>query len=121
MKLKIGCDFIFIKRFEEAFASKGEDFLHKIFLVDELKSATTIQSLAGYFALKESVFKALGFNAGDWHFVKIFKHANGKPDIEVFHDISKKILTYDVSISHDNGYAIAVACFLLKDSEYDIN
>lgn len=120
MNVKLGCDLISLKRFHEAVLARGEDFLHKVFFMEEIKLASSVESLAGYFALKEAVFKALGFKGGDWHFIKIIKHASGKPGLEIFHPVSSTIISYDVSISHDNGMAIAISCFLMKDS-YDVN
>lgn len=121
MDLKMGCDLVFIKRFKEAFAQSGEGFLHKIFLSEELKSGTSLESLAGYFALKEAIVKALGLKAGDWHMIRIFKLPSGKPDIEVFHAIAHAIVSKDVSISHDGEYVVAVSAFLLKKVSNDVN
>lgn len=120
MQIKIGCDLISLKRFHEAVVSKGEDFLHKIFCMEELAMASSVESLAGYFALKEAVFKALSLKAGDWHLIRIKKLPTGKPTIELFHEIAPSIISYDVSISHDNGQAIAIGCFLVKES-YDLH
>ena len=103
MKIKIGCDIVEIKRLKEI----DRKVLYKIFHKTELKNK--IETLAGFFAAKESCKKV--FNDLDWHDIEIKRQRNGKP----FLIINKKnIVDYDLSISHNGEYAMAVAIFLLK-------
>ena len=111
MNIKVGCDLISLKRFDEICRSRGKDFLDKVFFQDEIRMAKSRESLAGYFALKEAVFKAIGLNPSQ---IRIFKHATGKPNVQILHDIEKNIISSDVSISHDADFAIAISTFLLN-------
>lgn len=112
MDVKIGCDIVSVARFEQSAKEGGKEFLNKIFSSSELAFAERIETLAGMFAAKESVMKALGLKAGDWQKIEIRKNSNGRPVVKIL-DSSKKILSQDISISHDGEYAMAVAIFYL--------
>lgn len=105
MKIKTGCDIVDIKRFSRL----NKVALKKIFLRSELRNKT--ESLAGIFAAKESCRKV--FNDLGWHDIEIKKEKTGKPKL-MLHKHNKDMLSYDLSISHDKGCAIAIAVFLMK-------
>lgn len=79
----------------------------RIFTPDELRDKT-VEQLAGMFAAKEAVLKAMGLQAGAWHDIKIAKKPSGKP----FARVAKKEI--GLSISHDGDYAIAIALCLVE-------
>ena len=94
--MKIGTDIVHISRFNDI-----DDFsLKKIFHPSELKNKDPLH-LAGLFAVKECCRKI--FSNSDWLDFEVKKEKNGKPVIS-----SKESFKGDVSISHDNEYAIAV-------------
>ncbi len=117
MDVKVGCDLVHMGRFKATMKRGGKIFLHRVFTPSELASASKLENLAGIFAAKEAVMKALGetlkLKAGDWEKVEITKKANGRPEVKV-RECGKKILSHDLSISHDGEYAIAAAVFMLK-------
>lgn len=90
--------------------------MYKIFTQAELAGASKPENLAGIFAAKEAVIKALGkvlkLKAGDWKKIEIIKKRNGRPEVQL-HEFNDKILSRDVSISHDKEYAMAVVVFIL--------
>lgn len=116
MSLKVGCDIISIGRFEQSTKNGGQEFLHRIFSASELANSPKIETLAGMFAAKEAVIKALGealkLKAGDWKKIVIMKKSHGRPEVQL-HEFNDKILSRDISISHDKEYAMAVAVFIL--------
>lgn len=94
--MRVGTDIVHIPRFEGL-----DDFsLKKIFYPSELKNKDPTH-LAGLFAAKECCKKI--FSGSDWLDFEVKKEKNGKPTI-----CSKNNFKGDVSISHDNEYAIAV-------------
>ncbi len=95
--MRVGCDIVQIKRFENI----GEETLYKIFHKQELKNRRA-ETLAGIFAAKEACKKV--FNDLHWHDIEIIKENNGKPSLI----INKEIKNCDLSISHDGDYAMAV-------------
>lgn len=102
--IKCGVDLVFIPEFEERAKRGGEGFLRKIFLESELKN-TESSHLAGIFAAKEAVLKALGLPAGSWHKIEIVYEKNGRPKVHV---LGRKIKGCDLSVSHTGDYAIAI-------------
>lgn len=66
MKIRNGVDILVVSRLEEAYNRQGEKFLNKIFTSGEIAYCTTEtgtyrwRSLAGRFAAKEALAKALG-------------------------------------------------------------
>lgn len=82
---------------------KSSTELSEIFSASELAYCETrinpLESLAGIFAAKEAVFKASSFDDQTRPFVEINHDKLGKPTVESF----------DVSISHSTGYAVAIA------------
>ena len=113
MKLKIGCDIVQITRFERSAGKGGKEFLDRVFSASELANAPAVATLAGMFAAKEAVMKALKMKAGDWHKIEIKKDENGRPEVKLL-ELDKRVMSRDMSISHDGEYAMAVAIFLVE-------
>lgn len=113
MEIKVGCDLVHLPKFQEAAQKGGKRFLEKTFTSHELSHAASPESLAGIFAAKEAVIKALGLNIGDWQGVEIVKHPSTRPLARVFELKKYKVLTHDLSISHNGEYAFAVAVFCI--------
>ncbi len=107
-----GVDITEVKRLREAVDRWGEAFLTRIFTPNELKNAAgrvnLYQHLAGRFAAKEAVFKALGDPQLNWQDVEILNDKDGKPWCSLLNGRgkSKEIL---ISISHVKNYAVANA------------
>jgi phosphopantetheine--protein transferase-like protein len=102
--MKCGVDLVFVPDFEKRARQGGETFFKKVFLETELKNSETAH-LAGLFAAKEAVLKALDLPAGSWHLIEIRYQENGKPRARVF---GKEIKGSHLSISHAGDYAVAV-------------
>lgn len=116
MILGIGTDIIEIDRIEKAI-NNTPMFLEKIFTKRELKELAKInfraESIAGNFAVKESVSKAIGtgvrgFSLSD---IEVFRDELGKPFVELSNKVKELIKSnnykFNVSISHNRSCAIA--------------
>ena len=112
LSVKIGCDIVKVKRFEKI----SRESLLKIFHEIEFKNVKH-ETLAGMFAAKESCRKV--FNDLRWHDMMITKSKNGKPILKILQatKINSKILSHDLSISHDGDYAMAIVVFLMLRKE----
>lgn len=103
----LGIDIVEVARFKEH--NKSSPFLTKVFTEEELKYCFSYPEpavhLAGHFALKESVSKALGVNKYPFAEVEVRHRNDGAP--EAFHKGKK--LPIAVSISHTKDIAIAIA------------
>ena len=84
MKIKVGCDIVEIKRFNDI----DKKALEKIFHKSELKTLKP-EILAGMFAAKESCKKV--FNDLMWYDIEILKNKNGKPSLIINKKISRNI------------------------------
>lgn len=111
MIIGIGVDTVQLSRFEAKLAETPR-LKERLFLDAELSDASP-QTLAGRFAAKEAVIKALAGESGiEWHGIEVGKEASGKPMIRL-HGATAKIALqagigkFHVSISHDGDNAVA--------------
>lgn len=110
----IGCDIVLISRI--ARLKNKAAFVKKILNKNELILLKNDNSLAGLFAAKEAVAKALGCGIGkecSFKDIELFKDEKGAPKLRLNQKIIKKykIKGSALSIAHDGGFAIAVAVF----------
>lgn len=116
MKYFSGVDIVSVKRIKKA--SLKENFLKKVFTQKELNFINTksSQSIAGRFAAKEAIMKCIGRGMDYIAFtdIEILNDEYGKPYVILSKDAKKyaddkKINDIDISISHEEDYAIAFA------------
>ena len=73
-----------------------------------------MESIAGFWAAKEAISKALGCGIGSqlsFHDIILSKNDRGAPAFKLSDEAQKihQIKSSSLSISHDGGFAIAVA------------
>ena len=106
----VGVDLVDLARFERAI-EKTPELIEKIF--DSSEREGSVQSLAGRFAAKEALIKAVGDASGlKWHEVLVSKDSLGKPLLTTVGSSAafvaeRGITSLHVSISHDAGQAMA--------------
>ncbi|MEW6100868.1 MAG: holo-ACP synthase [Candidatus Omnitrophota bacterium] len=117
MIIGTGVDIIEVRRLKVAVEKWGDTFLHRVFTKNELENAKTrgslYQHLAGRFAAKEAVFKALGDKELNFTDVQILNDKEGRPTCTVLRGKGKKAGIL-VSISHVKNYAVANAVITEK-------
>ncbi|GHD80075.1 holo-[acyl-carrier protein] synthase [Salinibacterium amurskyense] len=115
MIVGIGVDVVDIARFERAL-QRTPTLTSRLFSESEqLKGGKPrpLRSLAGRFAAKEALIKALGDSSGvTWHDMRVVSDALGNPSLELHNstkDIADRrgITSVHLSMSHDAGIAIA--------------
>lgn len=117
MKITSGIDLIEIDRIQQVIDRHGPRFLTRVFTPAELVDcAGKNESLAGRFAAKEAVVKALGCGIGrvGWKEVEIRRGAENEPLLNLFGNAAaiaaeKGFQTWSISLSHSRIYAIAMA------------
>ena len=117
MKLATGVDLIEISRIEEVISRHGKHYLERIYTHAELElCGKRVESLAGRFAAKEAVAKALGCGIGDvgWKEIEILGDEQNAPVLHLYGEAAKKtdelgLTNWSVSLSHSQSHAIAVA------------
>ena len=112
-----GVDITEVRRLRQAVEKWGDGFLKRVFTEKELENAKTrgslYQHLAGRFAAKEAVFKALGDAQLNWKDVQILNDKQGRPYCKILNGRAKKLDVY-ISISHVKTYATASAIITEK-------
>ena len=117
MILGTGVDITEVNRIKKAVEKWGDAFLSRVFTSDELINAklrgSLYQHLAGRFAAKEAVFKALGDTELNWKDVEILNDKEGKPFCKLLNSKGRGLQAI-VSISHVKNYALANAIVTKK-------
>lgn len=111
----IGVDVVDIARFERALtrSPRLRDRLFAQSEQDVADRALPLRSLAGRFAAKEALIKALGDATGvEWHDMRIVSDLHGDPSFEFGSPVrrimdERGITAVHLSMSHDAGIAIA--------------
>lgn len=113
----IGIDLIEIKRIKKILERKETTFLNKILTDNEmaqysiLKNIRKTEYIAGRFAGKEAVAKALKIGIGsklNWKDVEILNSTNGSPDVKINKNfLDNGELIFHISISHTKEFVVA--------------
>ena len=115
--LHTGIDIIEIERIGAAVNRWGDRFFRRIYTEGELEYAKgRLPQLAGRFAAKEAVMKALGTGVRgvSWQEIEVVREPGQAPKVTL-HGRAKaraELLTLDeiaISISHSRDYAVVVA------------
>jgi holo-[acyl-carrier protein] synthase len=114
-----GLDVVDIEDFSRLFTDPVINFLDRHFTIEELAAAgggvTRVQKLAGRFAVKEAVMKALGVGWGNgiaFTDVEVITHESGAPTVVLKRKLAileqeRAIAGWFVSVSHTNAVAVA--------------
>lgn len=120
MILRTGVDIVEIQRLEQVNPAIRERFIRRVFTPREIELARgSYASLAGRFAAKEAVSKALGTGIGpvSWQDIEIRRDASGAPVLHLHGRAAEVarllgLTTWSVSISHGRTHAVAMAVAL---------
>lgn len=122
MAVFCGTDIISVARIKNSITELGETFIKRIYTDEEInycesKRMCKFQSYAARFAAKEAMYKAISPENADyvsWHDLEVVKKKNGKPVAKLSgrlkEEAEKKGINdedIDISLSHDDSYAIA--------------
>lgn len=123
-KVKIGTDICQINRVTSAYKRHGKRFLQRVLTRKEIKYVTSdkknlINRLAGRIAAKEATTKVLGTGFKGVYFkeIEILRENTGAPKL-ILHKRADKIAkkkglhNFEVSISHEKDFAIAIVVAL---------
>ena len=116
----IGIDIVEISRLKQALARHPDTFSTKVFTDQELalagKRSDPNPFLAGRWAAKEALAKALGCGLGPdcgWTEIEVVNQQNGRPEMKLLgraaqFAATRGVSNIQVSISHEKHYACAV-------------
>lgn len=115
--LRTGIDLIEIDRLQDLAPAIRQRFLQRVFTpLEQAICADSFPSLAGRFAAKEAVAKALGTGIGSigWQSIEIGRAANGEPELHLHGAAAEQaailhLTTWSISITHSRSHAAAIA------------
>lgn len=112
-----GVDIVEVARIARAMARHGARFETRFFTEQELAYCNgRVERLAGRFAVKEAVAKALGTGIGDvgWTEIEVVCDGRGSPQL-VLHGRARALAaqrgleTWSISLSHTEAFAVGFA------------
>ncbi len=115
--MKIGIDIVKVSRIRQLLEKYGDKFLKRVYTEKEIEQCSKkgyfIESLAGRFAAKEAVLKALGTGKAigiRWRDVEILDTGHKPPEVNLYGIPREKLgeRHIEISISHEREFAIAV-------------
>lgn len=115
----IGVDVVELERIAGLCARRADAFAEKVFTeaerADAFRPALAIARIAGRFAVKEAVSKALGCGIGKvrWQDIETLRGEDGAPVVALHGEAAriageKGVQTVHCSISHERGVAVAM-------------
>ena len=113
--MDVGVDIVEISRVTGALQRHEAGFRRRVYTETEWRQVgRSMASLAGRFAAKEAVMKALGVGGMKFRDIEIVRLPSGKPDVRLSGRMEERakrlgITTITVSISHSRDNAVAVA------------
>jgi len=115
VNLRTGVDLIEIDRVAEMVSRHGKHYLERIYTPAELElCGKRAESLAGRFAAKEAISKALGCGIGEveWKEIEIVEDEQSAPVLHLYGAAARKahelgLTSWSVSISHNQSQAVA--------------
>ena len=116
----VGIDLVEVEPLRQLVEHGGSAFIEAAWTKREQRDANCLaEGLAGKWAAKEAVMKALQRGIGDMdpRDVEIVTNASGAPGVELHRKArviakSRRIAGWHVSVTHDGGWAVAIAVAL---------
>lgn len=111
----IGVDIVEIARVRAAVERHGDGFRRRVYTAVEWQQCgRSFPSLAGRFAAKEAVMKALGVGGMAFRDIEIVRTSSGKPEVRLTGRMQRRaerlgVTRIAVSISHSRDNAVATA------------
>jgi holo-[acyl-carrier protein] synthase len=117
VNIAVGIDIIEVERVRGTLAQHGERFLQRVYTLQEIEQCRgKAIKLAGRFAAKEAISKALGtgMHGISWRELEVIQLSTGRPTVRLYGNARRRaeqlaLSACDVSISDLAQFSIAVA------------
>jgi holo-[acyl-carrier protein] synthase len=114
--LRTGVDLVEVDRLRDVAERHAGHFLQRVFTAQELDEARgSYPTLAGRFAAKEAVSKALGTGIGAiaWREIEILRGPEREPVLHLHGEAERQaqacgLHTWSISLSHTREHAVAI-------------
>jgi holo-[acyl-carrier protein] synthase len=123
VNVAIGVDIIEVDRVRKVYERHGERFLMRVFTEIEIRQCRgKVTRLAGRFAAKEAISKALGtgLHGVAWREMEVVQLRSGRPTVRLHGNARQRaellgLTAFDVSIADLQTFSIAIAVALQVD------
>jgi holo-[acyl-carrier protein] synthase len=123
VNVAVGIDIIEVERVQRVYEHHGERFLQRVYTELEIQQCRgNIARLAGRFAVKEAICKALGtgMRGVAWREMEVVQLRSGRPSVRLHGNAKRRaeqlgISAFDVSIADLALFSIAVAVAVQTD------
>ncbi len=120
VNVAVGVDIIEVDRVRKVYERHGERFLKRVFTEIEVRQCRgKVTRLAGRFAAKEAISKALGtgLHGVAWREMEVVQLRSGRPTVRLYGNAKKRaellgLTAFDVSIADLQTFSIAIAVAL---------
>lgn len=120
VNVAVGVDIIEVGRVHKVYERHGERFLQRVFTEMEIRQCRgKVTRLAGRFAAKEAISKALGtgLHGVAWREMEVVQLRSGRPSVRLYGNAKKRaellgLTAFDVSIADLQAFSIAIAVAL---------
>jgi holo-[acyl-carrier protein] synthase len=117
VNIAVGVDIIEVDRVRKVYEHHGERFLARVFTEDEIRQCRgKVTRLAGRFAVKEAISKALGtgLHGVAWREMEVVQLRSGRPTVRLHGKARQRaaqlgLTGFDVSIADLQTFSIAIA------------
>ena len=117
VNVAVGVDIIEVDRVRKVYEHHGERFLKRVFTDMEIRQCRgKVTRLAGRFAVKEAISKALGtgLHGVAWREMEVVQLRSGRPTVRLHGNAKKRaellgLTAFDVSIADLQAFSIAIA------------
>lgn len=117
VNVAVGVDIIEVDRVRKVYEHHGERFLKRVFTEIEVRQCRgKVTRLAGRFAVKEAISKALGtgLHGVAWREMEVVQLRSGRPSVRLHGSAKKRaellgLTAFDVSIADLQTFSIAIA------------
>lgn len=117
MNIAVGVDIIEVDRVRKVYEHHGERFLKRVFTEIEIRQCRgKVTRLAGRFAVKEAISKALGtgLHGVAWREMEVVQLRSGRPSVRLHGNAKQRaellgLTGFDVSIADLQTFSIAIA------------
>jgi holo-[acyl-carrier protein] synthase len=120
VNVAVGVDIIEVERVRKVYEHHGERFLQRVFTTMEVRQCRgKVTRLAGRFAAKEAISKALGtgLHGVAWREMEVVQLRSGRPTVRLYGNAKQRaellgLTAFDVSIADLQTFSIAIAVAL---------
>ncbi len=117
VNIAVGIDIIEVERVRKVYEKHGERFLQRVFTEIEVRQCRgKATRLAGRFAAKEAISKALGtgLHGVAWREMEVVQLRSGRPSVRLYGNARKRaellgLSAFDVSMADLAQFSIAIA------------